>query len=74
MLEILSPHQRWEYVKRVIVYDLSTHAFICDVKVRHSEKNQEFSLALSPNGSMLAFLDGDNLKVYQLPVPGESHP
>jgi len=74
MLEILSPHQQWEYVQRVIVYDLSAHAFICDVKVRHSEQNQEFSLALSPSGSMVAFVDGDNLKVYQLPVAAEPRP
>jgi len=74
MSEILSPHQQWEYVRRVIIYDLSAHTFICDVKVMHSEKNQEFSLALSPNGSMLAFVDGDKLKVYQLPVAAQPHP
>jgi hypothetical protein len=74
MLEILSPHQQWEYVQRVIVYDMFAHTFICDVKVRHSAKNQEFPLALSPNGSMLAFLDGESLKVYQLPVAAEPHP
>ncbi len=72
--EILSPHEQWEYVRRVIVYDISAHGFICDVKVRHSAKNQEFHLALSPNGSMLAFLDGGSLKVYQLPVAAEPHP
>jgi hypothetical protein len=72
--EILSPHQQWEYVQRVTVYDLSAHTFICDVKVGHSAKNQEFSLALSPNGSMLAFVDGDELKVYQLPVAANLKP
>jgi hypothetical protein len=72
--EILSPHEQWEYVQRVIVYDISAHTFICDLKVRHSAKNQEFHLALSPNGSMLAFFDGESLKVYQLPVATEPHP
>ena len=72
--EILYPHQQWEYVQRVTVYDISTHAFICDVQVRHSEKNRDFPLALSPNGSMLAFLDGGSLKVYKLPLATEPHP
>jgi hypothetical protein len=71
MLEVLSPHQQWEYVQRVLVYDMPTHQFVCDVKVRHSAKNQEFPLALSPNGSLLAFFDGETLKVYQLPVAAE---
>lgn len=71
ILEILSPHQQWEYVKRVIVYDISTHHFICDLKVKHSAKNQEFPLALSPDGLLLAFFDGGTLKVYQLPVAAE---
>lgn len=71
--EILSPHDQWEYVRRVIVYDISARAFICDLKVRHSAKNQEFRLALSPNGEMLAFLDGGSLKVYHLPLAAELH-
>jgi hypothetical protein len=74
VLEILSPHQQWEYVKRVIVYDISAHTFIFSVKVRHSARDQEFPLALSPNGSMLAFLDGESLKLYQLPVAAQPHP
>lgn len=74
MWEILSPHEQWEYVKRVLVYDIAAHSFICDLKVKHSARNQEFHLALSPNGSMLAFLDGEILKVYQLPVAAEPHP
>jgi len=65
-LEIFEPHQTWEYVQRVYIYDMPTHTFACDVKVKHSARNQVFPLALSPNGSTLAFL-GESLKVYQLP-------
>ena len=74
MWEILSPHEQWEYVKRVLIYDIAAHSFICDLKIKHSARNQEFHLALSPNGSMLAFLDGETLKFYQLPVAAEPHP
>jgi len=74
LFEILSPHEQWEYVRRVFVYDISVHASIFDLKVRHSARNQEFHLALSPNGSMLAFVDGDKLKVYQLPVAANLKP
>ena len=65
--EIFSPNRPWEYVQRIHVYDMSTHSFVGDVKVHHSAKDQEFPLALSPNGSMLAFLDGKSLTVYRLP-------
>jgi hypothetical protein len=51
----------------------NARAVICDLKVRHSAKNQEFRLALSPNGEMLAFLDGGSLKVYHLPLVAELH-
>jgi hypothetical protein len=71
--EILSPHQTWEYVRRVNVYDMPTRTFIGDVKVSHSERNEDFPLALSPNGSMLAFLDGKTLKLYRFPPAAESH-
>jgi hypothetical protein len=73
-LEILEPHQTWEYVRRIHVYDLPTRSFVGDVKVSHSARNQDFPLALSPNGSTLAFLDGESLKVYRLPLAAESHP
>lgn len=72
--EILSPHQQWEYVQRVNVYDMPTHTFVCDVKVRHSAKNSNFPLALSQDRSMLGFLDGESLKVYRLPLATEQHP
>ena len=72
--EILYPHQQWEYVQRVIVYDIPTHIFLCDVKVKHSTRNQDFALALSPSGSTLAFLDGESLKVYRLPPTTEHRP
>ena len=62
------------YVKRVLVYDIAAHSFICDLKVKHSARNQEFHLALSPNGSTLAFLDGESLNVHQLPVAAETRP
>jgi len=70
--EILDPHQTWEYIQRVYLYDMPTHTFACEVKVRHSTRNQDFPLALSPNGSTLAFLDGDSLQVYQLPPKSEN--
>jgi hypothetical protein len=73
-LEILEPHQTWEYVRRIHVYDMPTRSFVGDVKVSHSARNQDFPLALSPNGSTLAFLDGESLKVYRLPLAAESHP
>ena len=66
--EILEPHQTWEYVRRVHVYDMSNRTFVRDVKVRHSTRDQDFPLALSPNGSMLAFLDGQALELYRLPL------
>jgi hypothetical protein len=72
--EIRAPHQTWEYVQRVYVYDMPTHTFVCEVKVKHSLRNQEFSLALSPNGSTLAFLDGESLKVYRLSPTAEHRP
>jgi hypothetical protein len=72
--EILAPHQTWEYVQRVYIYDMPTHTFVCDVNVKHSARNQDFPLALSPNGSTLAFLDGESLKVYQLPPTTEHRP
>jgi hypothetical protein len=72
--EILSPHQTWEYVQRVNVYDMSTHTFVGDVEVNHSGRNQDFPLALPPNGSMLAFVDGESLKVYRLPLVTEHRP
>jgi hypothetical protein len=72
--EILSPHQTWEYVQRVNVYDIPTHTFVGDVEVNHSGRNQDFPLALPPNGSMLAFLDGESLKVYRLPLVAEHRP
>lgn len=72
--EILSPHQTWEYVQRVNVYDISTHTFVGDVEVNHSGRNQDFPLALPPNGSMLAFLDRESLKVYRLPLVAEHRP
>jgi hypothetical protein len=71
--EILAPHQTWEYVQRVYVYDMPTHTFVCDVKVKHSLRNRDFPLALSPNGSTLAFLGGESLKVYRLPLSAEPH-
>ena len=70
--EILSPHQTWEYVQRVNVYDMATHTLVGDVKVSHSAKNEGFPLALSSNGSMLVFLDGENLKLYRFPLAAES--
>jgi hypothetical protein len=72
--EILAPHQTWEYVQRVYIYDMPTHTFVCDVNVKHSARNQDFPLALSPNGSTLAFLDGESLKVYRLPPTTEHRP
>jgi hypothetical protein len=72
--ETLSPHQTWEYVQRVNVYDMPTHTFVGDVKVSHSARNQDFPLALSSNGSMLALLDGESLKLYRFPLAAESHP
>jgi len=65
-LEILEPHQTWEYVRRIHVYDMSTRIFVSDVKVNHSTRNQDFPLALSPTGSTLAFVDGESLKIYPL--------
>jgi hypothetical protein len=73
-LEILGPHQTWEYVRQVHVYDLSTHTFIAHLKVSHSGRNEDFSLALSTNGSTLAFVDGKGLKLYRLPPPAERSP
>jgi hypothetical protein len=66
--EILSPHQTWEYVQRVNVYDMSTDTFIGDLRVSHSGRNDDFPLALSTDGSMLAFIDGGSLKVYRFPL------
>jgi hypothetical protein len=73
-LEILEPHQTWEYVQRVYIYDMPTHSFVCGVKVKHSARNQDFPLALSPDGSTLAFLDGESLKVYRTPPTAEHRP
>jgi len=64
--EILSPRQTWEHVQRVNVYDLSTHTLVGDIKVNHSARNRDFPLALSSNGTMLVFLDGECLKLYRL--------
>ena len=72
--EILSPQQTWEYVQRINVYDVSTHNFVGEIKVNNSARNRDFPLALSPNGSMLAFLDGESLKLYRLPLIEDSHP
>jgi hypothetical protein len=72
-LEVLAPQQTWEHVQRVNVYDIPTHTFVTDIKVDHSERNQDFPIAVSPNGEMLAFLDGDNLKLYRLPLTDRSH-
>jgi hypothetical protein len=72
--EILEPHQTWEYVQRVHLYDMSARAFVGNLKVSQSERNPSFPLALSPDGSMLAFRDGHNLKLYRLPLVAEFHP
>jgi len=72
-LEILEPHQTWEYVQRVHVYDMPTRTFVGEVKVKHSARNQDFPLVLSPTGSTLAFIDGENLKIYRLPPTAEHH-
>jgi hypothetical protein len=72
--EILSPHQTWEYVQRVCVYDMSTDTLVGEIKVSHSGRNDDFPLALSSNGSMLAFIDGESLKVYRLPPASEPTP
>jgi hypothetical protein len=53
---------------------MTTHSFVCDVKVKHSARKQDFPLALSPNGSRLASVDGESLKVYKLPPTAENHP
>jgi hypothetical protein len=74
VLEFFSPQEQWEYVQRVLVYDISTRQFIRDVRVRHSTRNQEFPLALSPDGSRLAFFDGNILKVYDVPVTAKRLP
>jgi hypothetical protein len=71
--EMLSPHQTWEYVQRVYIYDIPTYTFVCGVKVNHSVRNEDFRLALSPNGSILAFVDGESLKAYRLPLAAEDH-
>lgn len=71
--EIIEPHQTWEYVQRVYLYDMSARTFVGKFKVSQSETNQSFPLALSPDGSMLAFRDGHNLKFYQLPLAAEFH-
>jgi hypothetical protein len=73
-LEILEPHQTWEYVQRVHAYDMSTRTFVGDVKVNHSARNQDFPLVLSPTGSTLAFVDGESLKIYRLPPPADHRP
>jgi hypothetical protein len=72
--EILSPHETWEYVQRVYIYDMPSHTLVCDAKVKHSARNQDFPLAISPNGSTLAFLDGKSLKVYDLAPTAEHRP
>jgi hypothetical protein len=72
--ELLSPHQTWEYVQRVNVYDMSTQNLIDELRVNHAGRNDDFPLALSSNGSMLAFIDGETLKVYRLPPASESSP
>ena len=72
--EFLDPHQTWEYVQRIYIYDIPTHTFACEVRVKHSARNRDFPLTLSPNGSILAFLDGKNLKVYPLPPRAEHRP
>jgi hypothetical protein len=66
-LETPSSYKQHESVMRVMVYDLPTHQFICNLKVGHSGRNESFPLALSPDGSLLAFFDGAILKVYRLP-------
>lgn len=73
-LEILEPHQTWEYVQRVHVYDMSTRNFVAHLKVNHSARNQGCPLVLSPTGSTLAFVDGESLKLYRLPAPAEHRP
>lgn len=72
--EFLDPHQTWEYVRRIYIYDIPTHTFACEVTVKHSVRNKDFPLALSPNGSTLAFLDGKSLKVYPVPSKAEHRP
>jgi hypothetical protein len=67
MLEIWEPQMQWEYVKRVMVYDLPTHQFVFNMKVKKSGRNDGFPLALSPDGSLLAFFEGTVLTVYRLP-------
>ncbi len=65
--ELLNPHQTWEYVRRVEVYDVSTYAFVGEFTVKQSERNEDFTFALSPNGSMVAFIDGNSLKAFRVP-------
>lgn len=73
-LEIREPHQTWENVQRVHVYDTSTRTFVGDMKVNQSARNQDFPLILSPTGSTLAFVDGASLKIYRLSQPSEHRP
>ena len=65
MLEIRSPHQQWEDVREIFVYDLSTRGFICHLKVQQG-KNEEFPLAISPDGSMVAFVDNGKLEMFEI--------
>jgi hypothetical protein len=72
--EILKPRQTWADVQRVHLYDMSARTFLGHLKVSHSERDESFPLALSPNGAMLAFRDGQDLKLYRLPSGVELHP
>jgi hypothetical protein len=54
MSELLSPHQTWEYVQRVNVFDMSTHTLIDELRVNHEGRNDDFPLALSSNGSKIS--------------------
>jgi hypothetical protein len=54
MSELLSPHQTWEYVQRVNVYEMSAHTLIDELRVNHEGRNDDFPLALSSNGSKIS--------------------
>jgi hypothetical protein len=53
---------------------MSSHAFVGEVRVKHSTRNKDFPLALSPDGSMLAFLEAETLKIYDFPLAPVHNP
>lgn len=62
--EIFGP--QWEIPKRLLVYDVALGKWITEIRIKGYKKREEFSVALSPDGLLLATMTNGIVEVFKL--------